>query len=260
MHPVWVPSHRSGQRALAWMFEWVTVPAPVGGGTKTSVVNSNTPPGVALGTRCGLISIRSDGRINGGDSVRSNTKLNQAQTRPAQNYARPGDVKFLYRHYANGENPTELGFFGAEAAAEQATVYTYLFFRISDQADGLGSIRTSSIIAAASEGLNFPEWEKTLEMLGGANGPIAERLKGYEDLAAAASASTSPGGDRRPPTAAGRFRTRQAWPDRTGHRRSAVGPARSNSEPRCPPASGRCIRRQPTREPRTLRSGSSSAT
>jgi protein-disulfide isomerase len=103
----------------------------------------------------------------------------------AENYARPGDVKFLYRHYANGENPTELGFFGAEAAAEQGYgwQYTYLFFRNQDEAERLGVDQNFlDSIAGGVEELNFPEWEKTLEEDGGANGPIAARLKGYEDL------------------------------------------------------------------------------
>src|SRR5215475_5242531 len=47
----------------------------------------------------------------------------------AEGYARPGDVKLLYRHYSNAENTEELGFYGAEAAAEQGYgwQYTYLF-------------------------------------------------------------------------------------------------------------------------------------
>src|SRR5215469_18802965 len=36
-----------------------------------------------------------------------------------EKYVRPGDVKLLYRHYSNSEAPQELGFYGAEAAAEQ---------------------------------------------------------------------------------------------------------------------------------------------
>src|SRR5689334_20019930 len=36
-----------------------------------------------------------------------------------ERYARPGDVKLLWRHYSNSVNPEQLGFYGAEAAAEQ---------------------------------------------------------------------------------------------------------------------------------------------
>lgn len=103
----------------------------------------------------------------------------------AEKYARPGDVKFLYRHYANGENPTELGFFGAEAAAEQGYgwQYTYLFFRSQDEAERTRVDQNFlDSIAGGVEELNFPEWEKALEDDGGAEGPIAERLKSYEDL------------------------------------------------------------------------------
>ncbi|HEY6550691.1 MAG TPA: thioredoxin domain-containing protein, partial [Solirubrobacterales bacterium] len=34
-------------------------------------------------------------------------------------YARPGDVRLLYRHYSVSQSPQELGFYGAEAAAQQ---------------------------------------------------------------------------------------------------------------------------------------------
>jgi protein-disulfide isomerase len=103
----------------------------------------------------------------------------------AEDYARPGDVQFLYRHYANGENPTELGFFGAEAAAQQGYgwQYTYLFFRNQNEAERTGVDQDFlDSIAGGVEDLNFPEWEKTLEEDGGADGPIAKRLKGYEEL------------------------------------------------------------------------------
>ena len=55
-------------------------------------------------------------------------------------YARPGDAKLLLRHYSVAQNPLELGFFGAEAAAEQGYgwQYTYLFFRNQDEAERFG--------------------------------------------------------------------------------------------------------------------------
>ena len=55
-----------------------------------------------------------------------------------EDYARAGDVKLLYRHYSNSENPIELGFYGAEAAAEQGYgwQYTYLFFRNQEEVKG----------------------------------------------------------------------------------------------------------------------------
>jgi protein-disulfide isomerase len=58
----------------------------------------------------------------------------------AERYARPGDVKLLYRHYSNSVNPEQLGFYGAEAAAEQGYgwQYIYLFFRNQDEAERFG--------------------------------------------------------------------------------------------------------------------------
>ena len=58
----------------------------------------------------------------------------------AEDYARPGDVQLLYRHYSNSENVQQLGFYGAEAAAEQnyGWQYTYLFFRNQDEAGHFG--------------------------------------------------------------------------------------------------------------------------
>ena len=58
----------------------------------------------------------------------------------AERYARPGDVQLLYRHYSNSERPEQLGFFGAEAAAEQGYgwQYIYLFFRGQDEAERVG--------------------------------------------------------------------------------------------------------------------------
>ena len=69
-----------------------------------------------------------------------------------ENYARPGDVKLLYRHYSNSENDEELGFYGAEAAAEQGYgwQYIYLFFRNQNEAAASASTRTSSTRSPAA--------------------------------------------------------------------------------------------------------------
>jgi protein-disulfide isomerase len=102
-----------------------------------------------------------------------------------ESYARPGEVKLLYRHYSNSESPQELGFYGAEAAAEQGYgwQYTYLFFRNQEEAKRLGVDQDFlDSIAGGVEELNAPEWEETLEKDGGTNGPIAKRLEGYEEL------------------------------------------------------------------------------
>lgn len=102
-----------------------------------------------------------------------------------ENYARPGEVKLLYRHYSNGENPTELGFYGAEAAAEQGYgwQYAYLFFVNQKEAERFGIDQDFlDSIAGGVEELNAPEWEAALEEDGQSDSPIAKRLQGYEEL------------------------------------------------------------------------------
>jgi protein-disulfide isomerase len=123
-----------------------------------------------------------------------------------EDYARPGDVKLLYRHYSNSESPAEIGFFGAEAAAEQGYgwQYTYLFFRNQDEAERFevdqGFLDS---VAGGVEELNGPEWEADLEREGGPDGAITERLEGYEELGrdlgiryGQAMIVTGPGGTR----------------------------------------------------------------
>jgi protein-disulfide isomerase len=103
----------------------------------------------------------------------------------ANQYARPGDAKLLIRHYSVAQNPLELGFFGAEAAAEQGYgwQYTYLFFRNQDEAErfGVGEEFMDSL-AGAIGNLNVPEWEEYLQSNGGTGGAIATRLEGYDTL------------------------------------------------------------------------------
>lgn len=103
----------------------------------------------------------------------------------AEDYARPGDVQLLYRHYSNSEQVQELGFYGAEAAAEQGYGwnYTYLFFRNQDEAERFGVDQDFlDSVAGGVEELNAPEWEKALEEKGGPDGAISRRLQGYEEL------------------------------------------------------------------------------
>jgi len=105
----------------------------------------------------------------------------------AENYARPGDVKLLYRHYSVSESPQELGFYGAEAAAAQGYgwQYTYLFFRNQDEAKRFGiDQRFLDSVAGGIEELNEPEWLDYLESEGQSGGPIDRRLEGYEQLGA----------------------------------------------------------------------------
>lgn len=102
-----------------------------------------------------------------------------------EDYARPGDVQLLMRHYSVARNPLELGFFGAESAAEQnyGWQYTYLFFRSQDEAARVGIDEDYlDTIASSIEELDEPEWLGYLEENGGSDGPIARRLEGYEEL------------------------------------------------------------------------------
>jgi protein-disulfide isomerase len=102
-----------------------------------------------------------------------------------ERYARPGDVKLLYRHYSNSVNPEQLGFYGAEAAADQGYgwQYTYIFFRSQEEAERFGIDQEYlASIAGAVEELDLEEWDEDLERNGVPGGSIDERLKGYEEL------------------------------------------------------------------------------
>lgn len=103
----------------------------------------------------------------------------------AENHARPGGVKLLYRHYSNSINPEQLGFYGAEAAADQGYgwQYTYLFFRNQDEAERFGVDQEYlASIAGAVEELDLEEWAADLKDNGASGGPIGRRLEGYEEL------------------------------------------------------------------------------
>ena len=85
----------------------------------------------------------------------------------------------------SGENPTEIGFYGAEAAAQQGDgwQYTYLFFRNQEEAKRQNLDKDFfDSIADSVEEMNVPKWERYLEDHGGSNGAIAKRLAGYEKL------------------------------------------------------------------------------
>jgi protein-disulfide isomerase len=103
----------------------------------------------------------------------------------AENYARPGDVKLLYRHYSNSINTEQLGFYGAEAAAEQnyGWQYTYLFFRNQDEAERFGIDQDYlASVAGGVEELELREWEEDLEKKGLSGGPIDKSLESQEEL------------------------------------------------------------------------------
>lgn len=102
-----------------------------------------------------------------------------------EEYARPGDVQLLYRHYSNGENPQQIGFYAAEAAAEQGYLwqYTYLFFVNQDEAGRFGVDQDFlASVAAGVEEMSGPEWEADLELKGPPDGAIAKRLEASEEL------------------------------------------------------------------------------
>lgn len=97
---------------------------------------------------------------------------------------RPGDVQLLMRHYSVAENPLELGFFGAEAAAQQGYgwQYTYLFFYNQDEAKRFGIDNEFLESMAASIGeLDVPEWREYLDAHGGSDGAIAKKLEADEE-------------------------------------------------------------------------------
>ncbi|HSK49970.1 MAG TPA: thioredoxin domain-containing protein [Solirubrobacterales bacterium] len=102
-----------------------------------------------------------------------------------EDYARPGDVKLLMRHYSNSINTEQLGFYGAEAAAEQGYgwQYTYLFFRNQDEAEKFGVDDEFLATIAGSVGeIETPEWELAKEEGEEPDSTIDRRLEGYEEL------------------------------------------------------------------------------
>lgn len=103
----------------------------------------------------------------------------------AEKYARAGSVKFLYRHYSNSESPTELGFYGAEAAAEQGYgwQYIYLFFRNQDEADRFGVDQDFlESVAGGVEELDITEWREAMEKATAAGSAISRRLEAQNEL------------------------------------------------------------------------------
>ena len=102
-----------------------------------------------------------------------------------EDLVRPGDARLEYRHYSFATNPEQLGFFGAEAAAEQGYgwQYTYLFFRSQQEATrrGLDEDFLRSVAGAIPE-LDLERWQDYLDSEGGPGGEIAKALAGYEEL------------------------------------------------------------------------------
>jgi protein-disulfide isomerase len=109
-----------------------------------------------------------------------------------ESYVRPGDVKMEYRHYSFSPSTEELGFFGAEAAADQgyAWPYVYLFFRNQDEAKRVGvSEDFLTAIAGAIPELDVPQWR---DFLANDTNQIKNRLAGYEKLATDLSIRAQP--------------------------------------------------------------------
>lgn len=109
------------------------------------------------------------------------------ETIPAlvENYARPGDVQLLYHHYSNSARPEQLGFYGAEAAAEQnyGWQYIYLFFRNQDEAERFGVDQDYlDSIAGGIEEMDEPEWLAYLEAGSAPDEPIGRALRADEEL------------------------------------------------------------------------------
>jgi protein-disulfide isomerase len=98
---------------------------------------------------------------------------------------RPGEVKLLMRHYSFARNPLEVGFFAAEAAAEQGYGwhYTYLFFGNQEEAErfGVGEKFLESLAGSIGE-LEVDEWRDYLDRESGEEGAITATLEGYEEL------------------------------------------------------------------------------
>jgi protein-disulfide isomerase len=102
-----------------------------------------------------------------------------------EDFARPGDAQLLLRHYSVAENPVEIGFFGAEAAAQQGYgwQYTYLFFRNQEEAGRFGiDDEFLETLAGSIAELDVGEWREYLEAESGPGGAITRKLEGYEQL------------------------------------------------------------------------------
>jgi protein-disulfide isomerase len=112
-----------------------------------------------------------------------------------EDFARPGDAKLLLRHYSVAENPLELGFFGAEAAAAQGYgwQYTYLFFRNQDEAERFRiDEEFLETLAGSIAELDVGEWREYLDEESGDGGAITRTLEGYEQLGTQLGIRTRP--------------------------------------------------------------------
>jgi protein-disulfide isomerase len=99
---------------------------------------------------------------------------------------RPGDVKLLYRHHSVAKTPLELGFLGAEAAANQGYgwQYTYLFFRNQEEArrNRVDENFLDAIAGGVAE-LDLDRWNRDFQAASDPDSTIAQRLDSDESLA-----------------------------------------------------------------------------
>jgi len=103
-----------------------------------------------------------------------------------ESLARPGEAKLLYRHHSVARTPLQLGFLGAEAAAEQGYgwQYVYLFFRNQDEAERVGVDEDFlAAVAGATGELEVERWRRDFAEAADPDSRIARRLDGYEELA-----------------------------------------------------------------------------
>lgn len=112
-----------------------------------------------------------------------------------EKYARPGSVKFLYRHYSNSENDIEYGFYGTEAAAAQGYgwQYAFLFYVNQEEADRFGvteeenrrsGLRENFLdsVAGSVEELEGKEWEEAFEAGREPDSAMTKSLEAQEEL------------------------------------------------------------------------------
>jgi thioredoxin family protein len=112
-----------------------------------------------------------------------------------EKYARPGSVKFLYRHYSNSENEIEFGFYGTEAAAEQGYgwQYAFLFYVNQKEADRFGvteaenrraGLRENFLdsVAGGVEELEDNEWEEAFDQGQEPESTMTRSLEAQQEL------------------------------------------------------------------------------
>ena len=101
---------------------------------------------------------------------------------------RDGQAKLLYRHYSFSVRPVQTGFLAAEAAAEQAYLwqYVYLFFASQDEAERVGEQGFSDFLEALASSIDELEpeqWERDFEQGATPDGEYTERITEQDELA-----------------------------------------------------------------------------